>query len=394
MDQDREQRPDNNHLAPQLIGALNSVDHFNSKHASMGSAMAGLLFAFIAQEDGSKADEGVSRAEEAEMERELVHMLQADELTSMGIMLFDGEKPGVNEFHKPEDGTGYSLPSSLIAFISDADQFTDTLKHLQPTNEELPQVKDKIGGLLQTTAQLVNAGYSYRSDPDDVDDHMKTAARHTADHQLELFTQIAPALVEAGVVDEDTKAYDRLTEYAVRKQEGILEEYIKAVNQSLLVIGDEGFGPADWTMDMSGELFVDKWTKAFDLLKELRGKGEQSSFYDELVTKLAKDFEQSKKGLDRYYGDAPHISLELAKSLNAYNRQRRDLSSELYKKNGKWPEQEDLTQAGLPERPEVPGYKVEEYSTDSYIASLVEAIDVVEHMWDADFGLERSFVQE
>jgi hypothetical protein len=296
-----------------FIDAVGSVRAYNERHTGIGGAMKG-LFAIITASVGEEAEEPqVTHQDEAEMEKQLVQLLQTDDLKGMGVTLFDTKAAGVEEADFSEEKP--DRPSSLIMLITDGDKFEDVIWHLKPMDEQREQTEQGVATLLSSAVSLVQAFYPRKTPEDSEEEVSPNDARAVVDHQLNLFMELNPALVSQGFAS--SHAYKTLSEYTAHYASGTLEDYREAEALDLLA-GEDRFGPSAWVKDENPEGLNRRWTKAFDLLKSMRDREEPSPYFTELFGKLRADFDTAKSWLDtaRTYDDADtshasaHIELE------------------------------------------------------------------------------------
>jgi len=276
-----------------FIDAVGSVRAYNERHTGIGGAMKG-LFAIITAGVGEEAEgPQVTHQEEADMEKQVVQMLQTDDLKEMGVTLFDTKAAGVEEADFSEEKP--DRPSSLIMLITDGDKFEDTLYQLNPTDEQREQTEKGVATLLSSAVSLVQAFYPHKAPEDSEDGVSPDDARVVVDRQLDLFMELNPALVSQGFAN--SHAYKTLSEYTARYASGTLEEYREAEALGLLA-GEDRFGPSAWVKDANPEFLHNKWTSTFDLLKSMRDREEPSPYFTELFAKLRADFDTAKSWLD------------------------------------------------------------------------------------------------
>src|SRR5882757_2144114 len=137
-----EQDPD---FTQRFIDAVSSVRNYNDRHiGGMGQASYFLRDVFNSDEDT-----GVSRNDEAGMEKELVRLLQADDLKAMGIDLVDPARPGLEPLDvREEQEKEEEHPSALFMVIDNADKFADTLHRLKPAPEQKERTAESVDMIL------------------------------------------------------------------------------------------------------------------------------------------------------------------------------------------------------------------------------------------------------
>lgn len=266
----------------QFISAIASVDNFNSRFTGLGGAMLGFLSMVVRTEE--QKPETPSRADEERMERDLVHMLQTDELDAMGIKLFDAEAPGVREFTGVGDGSRVS-PSSLILLLDDEEKFGAEIAKLDSTDEQKSAVDKALGSVLSNSASLVSEAYMMPEE----EGGKNQDAIYIADRQLDMFMALNPLLIEKDF--GSVWAVERLSEFAVRREAGTLKDFLVASKLGLMA-GPDSFGPSAWQGDASRKYLATKWQGGLDFLKTLREK--QSPFYTELFNKLRYEFDVAR----------------------------------------------------------------------------------------------------
>ncbi len=271
----------------QFIDAVQSVNEYNGRYTGLAGTMRGLFDMLIQVEDEDMPDH-TSEQDQAEMSKELVTLLQDEELATMGIKLFDADAPGVRAYVRPEAREGVTTSSSLTMLVGDAELFKATVSQLSPTEEQKPLTDKSVNTVLSTSAKLVYEAYSNDFDGDET---LQQHARYIAEDQLSMFTDLSPTLALAGFSDLDS--YNSLSEYLARQQSGTLGDYIGADRLNLLA-GTENFGPSRWQTDSTAEMLMGRWTKALDYLKGLRDRPQPSPFYSELFAKLRPEFDEAR----------------------------------------------------------------------------------------------------
>lgn len=265
----------------QFIGAVQSVNEYKERHTGLSATVSGFIGMLIRIEDDDMPPP-VSARDKGEMARELVSILQTDELAEMGIKLFDSRAPGVEAYDGSEAPTPADLPSSLIMIISDGEKFGETLSQLKPTEEQEVATKSCVDTLLYTAAHLIKTAHGEHFE----DEEASRRAKDVASHQLSIFEDLSPVLVAGGF--GTLGSFDTLAEYSTRNQAGTLTDYVGALDRGLLY---DGFGPDKWHMDSTGEQLAKRWEQAIEYLKSLRDREEPSSYYSELFNKLRRDFD-------------------------------------------------------------------------------------------------------
>ena len=324
----------------------------------------------------------VSDGDKADMEKELVTLLQADELAAMGITLFDSKDGEALKTKKLKDSL--EKPSMLVMFITDGDKFTDTLYKLKPIPEQQEQTAATVASLLSNTVGLIQAAYGLKK-PDELEQANNfEAIKSIVDSQLNLFMELSPALVEQGFGTGE--AYEELTEYAARHSSGTLEDYREAEARGF--IGD-GFGPASWPKDAGPGYLDHEWTEVFEYLKGLRDRESPSPLFTELFNKLRKDFDSSRGWLKSYeaYDDTDYQTA-LREHEKEHAKAHQELETRLIRQ-GKDPRFVAFaaldTHLELPEKPEYEGYP------KSYIEPLKKEMTEISTRWEMLFPLENSF---
>lgn len=325
-----------------FVDAVDSVRGYNDRHAAGG--MGGLTY-FLREALHADDEEQVPRHEEAQMEKEMVSFLHTDDLRAMGIDLIDPSQPSLEPLdpNRPLEEEGEEdaakQPPSLYMLIGDADTFADTVRRLKPAPEQRAQAESSIDHVLSSSVGLIQFAYPGRGggpeedEPGTVREEFDAGfVQGVANRQLGIFLKISPALVEEGFAGGRT--YKQLAEYTTHFFAGTLEDYRGAEELHLF----EDFGPARWQTDMAPEEMSERWTKAFDYLKQLRDRSQPSPFFTELFNKLRADFDTSRE----------------------------------------WLESDD------PEAPR-PGYR------EGYMKSLKEVMDGLSKRWETDFPLENGF---
>jgi hypothetical protein len=279
--------------------AVDSVRQYNDTHASMAGIASSFLFSMFEDKSGDVAR--VSPVDKANMEKELVTLLQTDELEAMGVSLVDPSKffstdtePDADLASHEATDSGTKHPVSLIMLISDPDLFTETIHRLKPAPGQQEATQTSVDALLVSTIGLIQtSGATEEGEDEDMSEGNAAAARHVLDTQIGIFMEISPALAEGGF--NNSQAYAKLTDYAARHASGTLPDYLGAESRGLL---DTGFGPDKWPMDMGAGQLYERWTKAFKYLKGLRDREESSPYFTELFNKLRSDFDTGRTWLE------------------------------------------------------------------------------------------------
>ncbi len=292
----------------QFIDAVQSVNEYNGRHTGLTGTMMGMFDMLIRIED-EDMPEHVSEQDQAAMAKELVTLLQDEELATMGIKLFDADAPAVRAYSRTEAAEGVSTPSSLTMLIGDAELFKATVSKLHSTDEQKPLADKGINTVLGTAARLVYEAYSNDFDGDEA---LQQHARRIAEDQLSMFADLSPTLTSAGF--GDLYSYSSLSEYLARQQAGTLEDYIGA-NRLNLLAGPDRFGPSRWQTDSTAEMLTSRWTTALSYLKSLRNRPEPSPFYTELFAKLRPEFDEARDWIaeqpkDSWYFWQVRVALE------------------------------------------------------------------------------------
>jgi hypothetical protein len=149
--QTHNQEPDPQ-FTQRFIDAVGSVRTYNERHTGIGGAMKGLFAIITAGLEEEAEQPQVTHQEEADMEKQLVQLLQTDDLHAMGITLFDTKSAGVEEADFSEGKA--DRPSSLIMLVTDGEKFEDTLWHLKPTDEQREQTEQGVSTLLSSAVSL------------------------------------------------------------------------------------------------------------------------------------------------------------------------------------------------------------------------------------------------
>jgi len=291
----REQDP---HFTQRFSDAVASVQEYNSKHTGISHIAQGLFSMFRTEEEDQPA---VSPTDQADMEKELVALLQADELEAMGVTLFDSKEPGIKKVEFTESETGdetegekdSEFPSMLVMLITDADKFTDTVYKLNPTPEQQKQVESGINTILSSAVGLIEAAYPYEKPDSMSDEAADEAVRKVTEDQINMFMELNTALVAQGL--DGGGACKKMQEYTARYAAGTLADYREAEKMNLL---QEAFGPAQWPMDANPEFLNSKWSEAFSLLRSLRDREKPSPYFTELFMKLRTDFDKAVRWLE------------------------------------------------------------------------------------------------
>ena len=294
--QGHEQDPE---FTQRFIDAVGSVNEYNEKHTGIGYAVNSMVSFFLASikdEDDELKQPEVSDEDKAAMEKELVALLQTDELAAMGITLFDSNAPGIKEADFSESGKGEDgkPPSSLIMLITDGDKFKDALYGLKPTPEQKDLVAAGVNSLLANTVELVQAAYAFKKPEDMSEGLAEDTVKKVVNQQLDMFMELSPALVEQGF--GQVGAFGKLADYAARHSAGTLADYRGAEAHGWL--HETGYGPAQWPMDIGAERLHERWLEVFDFLKGLRDREEPSPYFTELFNKLRADFDASCQWLE------------------------------------------------------------------------------------------------
>ncbi len=358
-----------------FIDAVGSVQTYNERHTGAVGAMKGLFEIVIANVVDEADQPKVSHAEEAEMEKQLVQLIQANDLRKMGITLFDTSSI-VKEADLSEGAN--KRPSSLIMLISDGDRFKDTLYKLRPTDEQRPQTEQNVATLLTSAVLFVQALYPERIPSDEAGEVSPEDAKAAVDRQLDLFMELNPALVSQGFANSG--AYKTLSEYAARYISGTLAEYREAEAQGLLA-SEDTFGPSAWVKDENPEGLNRRWTEAFDLLKSMRDQEEPSSYFTELFGKLRADFDLAQHWLDTVptYGD------EHDQAYKKWEQEAAEFRAQLDKKDLGFEERIRLN-TNLPQPPRPPQGA---YPSD-YVDGLKKQMEVLAQEWEKSFAPENA----
>ncbi|HXE09884.1 MAG TPA: hypothetical protein VN554_00480 [Verrucomicrobiae bacterium] len=281
-----------------FIGAVGSVREYNDRHVSgIGQAASFLTGLF---EHGE--EEKVAPHEEAQMEKELVQILHTDDLRAMGIDLIDPSQPALEPLDLSEATAEEDQPTSLIMLIGNADTFADTIRRLKPAPEQRPAAAEGVEQALSATLGLIRVAYPGGEVEPETDEELMAAgfAKGVVDKQIGVFLKVKPALTEEGFAEG--RVYKKLAEYTTHFFAGTLEDYRGAEELHLF---EEQFGPAQWQIDMGPEQMAERWSKAFDYLKQLRDRSSPSPFFTELFTKLRADFDVSRAWLEADDPEAP-----------------------------------------------------------------------------------------
>ena len=275
---DQEPEPE---FTTRFISAMASIDNYNDSHTGV---IAGLnFFSSLLPIEQDPEVPVISPHDEADMERAVVHVLQADELEEMGIKLIDPSE-SETQADASAPGGGIKPPSSLYAIIHDTDAFKQTLQRLNPTDHQKARTAKYVDSLLRPLASMIEMAYrdgeregaeGGRSDPDVV-----------AREQLDKFMELVPTLVDRGF--NQGGAYELLTEYAVRGNSDCLPEYLRAKRLGLTYEAHE-FGPARWQTDTTSQEVAGRWTQALDFLANLRTENPKP-FFTEMFDKLFQDY--------------------------------------------------------------------------------------------------------
>lgn len=288
----------------QFNSAIRSVNQYNNEYAgnaAIGKSIVGMLRLMLEPEPGDPPQPEITPSEEAEMARSLVKIIQTEELSQMGIKLFDGS----NAFDelKADAEKPNSLPSSLELILDDSDAFGEALAKLDPKAEEdVKNTGDSINAVFGTSNKIVFQAYALETEDRDEQERV----RLLADRQIDLFADVVPELVKAGFAE--VPSVQRMMEYLARKQAGQLTDYVGAVKRNYL---DEI--PSRWHIDSNGPMLLDKWMTALDYLRDLQQTG--STYFDELFRKLRTDYDTSREQImhrpaDENYMWAKRQSLE------------------------------------------------------------------------------------
>ncbi len=318
----------------QFNAAISSVERFNQGYEDLNSEtgrMMGMLLGPIGPEDRQPA---VSREEQAAMEKELVTVLQADDLEAMGIRLFDTAR---NQFNPNSP----SVPGKLIPVLDDGEKFSETIRRLNPKDEKQKNTTDySVNKILETTARIIWEANMLTF----ADEHEERAAQYTAERQIEMFRDVQPALADNGF--SEVQAAKTLANYLARYDEGTLRPYLKAKSLSLI---ESTNGPAEWNIDNTGQSLADQWNRVFDFLTEL--KRTNSPMYRELFAKVRRDYDTMREKILQTDKNA-HFHWDV--------RQKLDRIGERWKMDF----QDDNT-LYLMERAEIDGYEPTAYDREA-----------------------------
>ncbi|HZL07879.1 MAG TPA: hypothetical protein VFC50_01655 [Candidatus Dormibacteraeota bacterium] len=375
--QTHNQEPDPE-FAQRFIDAVGSVAEYNDKHTGQRSMVTGLLGLF--RVEGEPEQPQLSAKDKADMERDLVAMLQADELAEMGVTLFDTNDRGIEEadFSEPDEaaeGEEAKRPSFLLMLITDGDKFKETLGKLNPADEQREKVAGGVDLILSNTVSFIQSAYDFDK-PEDMSEDGATEPDHrTVDDQLDLFMELSPALVAQGFGKGG--AYKTLAEYAARHASGTLAEYREAEVKGLLD------GPARWVGDSSPDDLRGKWTQGFDLLKRLRDREEPSPFFTELFSQLRADFDTARNWLD----NVPIQDDEFVRAYAEWQKQQAQPSSPVDTEGLSFDEaiKERFKHYTQPPRPPQGSRRKE------YVDGLRAEMDKLAKVWEESFPLENSF---
>lgn len=282
-----------------FIDAVGSVRSYNDRHTGMAGIASSFLVGLFEEAGGSNTAK-VSRIDEANMERELVSILQADDLEAMGVALVDptafaaADREHGKDPHLREDAAGaVKRPVSLIMLISDPAKFTDTLQRLKPAPGQKEETQASVDALLVSTIGLIRASDESDKPAGMSEEEAAEAATRLLDTQIGIFMEISPSLVSQGF--DNSQPYNKLSDYAARYSSGTLADYLGAESKGLV---DTGFGPAKWPMDIGAGQLNERWTLAFTYLKELRDRDEPSPYFTELFNQLRSDFDTARAWLE------------------------------------------------------------------------------------------------
>ena len=136
-----------------FIDATSSVSEYNQRHADIGPQLGNVIHAIAAKEFKLDYEEPqASPEEQAQMERELIQIIQKDELESMGISLY--EKKSYNNFKIYTSLDNRRVPIGLFMTITDDEKFKHTLYGLKPTEEQREMTEKQIAKLLDSTIEV------------------------------------------------------------------------------------------------------------------------------------------------------------------------------------------------------------------------------------------------
>lgn len=278
-----------------FIDAVSSVEAYNNKNTGLGFAVSGMVRFLIPEHVADQPK--VSPKDQADMEKELVSLLQTDELREMGITLFDSSESTGELVEFGEDGgnaEATKYPSKLIMLITDGELFGDSLNKLNPNAEQKSQVSSGVNSILANTVGLVEIASNIRGEVDAGHEPPQTHLEGFIDDQLNMFMELAPRLVEKGLGGGE--AFKLLAEYSARNSAGTLDDYLEAKGKGWL--SERGFGPDKWAMDASPEYLNKRWNEVFNHLKDLRDRDEPSPYFSELFNKVRLDFDTSNNWLE------------------------------------------------------------------------------------------------
>lgn len=259
--------------------AISSVERFNQGYEDVNTQMGkfnGFLGGPPEVQDHQPA---VSRVEQAAMEKELVLLLQTDDLAAMGITLFDTA-------NKEFDPDSNATPGMLVPVLNDSEKFGDVLRRLKPLGELQQNATDySINKILESSARIIWEANMLTF----ADEHEERAAQYTAERQIEMFRDVQPVLDAQGF--GAVRAVQVLSNYLTRADEGTLGPYLKAQSLSLINASNS---PAEWDTDSNGQGLMDRWNRVFDFLQEL--KSTDSPMYRELFPKVRRDYDTLQIG--------------------------------------------------------------------------------------------------
>lgn len=268
----------------QFNSAIESIGRYNSEHtgaAAIGKAMGGLLGILMEPGPTDTAPTQLSPQEEAAMTRDLVKILQTDDIEAMGLKLFDGN-PDHDIDLQAENIDG--LPGRIELILSDSDAFSETIGKLKPTTEEdVLQTGKNLDSILQTSAVMVFEGFG-KSAQDEEKDKFELVAQR----QLDLFAEVVPSLVKGGYAE--LPSVKKLIEYHARLQSGELRDFIRATKMGLNNT-EKTFGPSMWQGDSTPGQLQDRWMRAIDFLRELQQTG--SPYFVEIFNKVRDDYDKA-----------------------------------------------------------------------------------------------------
>ncbi|MEK7594095.1 MAG: hypothetical protein AAB436_00440 [Patescibacteria group bacterium] len=285
--------PHNQHppqeFTQRFIDAVGSVQDYNNRNTGLGYAVSG-MFSFLMPDDETTQPR-VSPKDKADMEKELVSLLQTDELAQMGVSLVDSNAPYGERIDFEDDDTRQKLPSTLVMLITDGETFRDSLLELNPTPEQKDKVAGGVNSILANTAGMVEAAIQVRGTVDPDHEASQGHLNGFIDDQLNMFMDLSPALVRRGFGEGG--AFNVLADYSARHSAGTLDDYVGAKSKGLT-----SPMPSQWVMDGTPEFVSSRWTEVFEYLKQLRDREESSTYFTELFNKLRADFDTSNKWLE------------------------------------------------------------------------------------------------